>query len=349
MQTLISLLLIAATPGPGTGFALFPPERIAPVPHDPASAEIVARASRALGRPPGAIPQLHTEGTLPGHGIRDISLVAKQDQMIALDLAMAWRLTGDRRYLDATARYLDAWASIYRMSFNPIDETGFDTMIVATDLAKAGFSPALREKLAGFWRGMATGYLDAMDAGARNGTSNWQSHRVKLAAIAAFEVDDPSLIARARAAFRRQIAANVLPDGSVTDFQDRDALHYVTYDLDPLLMASAAAKAHGEDWLHWRSDTGSSLALALRWLEPFARGSRTHVEFVGSKVAFDRARAAAGDPEYAPHRWDRANAVRTFAIAALSDRSYRAMTAELVAATGRKPSAWLTLLDRSSP
>ncbi len=73
----------------------------------------------------GAIPRLHTEGTLPGKGIREISLVAKRDQPIVLDLAMAWRLTGDRAFLDQAGRYLDAWARTYQMSFNPIDETGF--------------------------------------------------------------------------------------------------------------------------------------------------------------------------------------------------------------------------------
>ena len=96
-------------------------------------AGVVQRAEAALGRPPGAIPRLHTEGTLPGKGIREISLTAKEDQPIALDLAIAWRLTGDRRFLEATGRYLENWADVYQMSFNPIDETGFDALIMATE------------------------------------------------------------------------------------------------------------------------------------------------------------------------------------------------------------------------
>ncbi|NWP10174.1 alginate lyase, partial [Escherichia coli] len=91
--------------------------------------------------------------------IREISIKAKQDQGIVIALALAWRLTGDRRYLDQTARYLENWASIYQMSFNPIDETGFDTLLLATDLTEADLPPALRTRLAGFWRKMAAGYL----------------------------------------------------------------------------------------------------------------------------------------------------------------------------------------------
>src|ERR1700754_3576317 len=116
----------------------------------PVARQVVARAEAALTRPPGAIPQLHTEGTLPGKGIREISLKAKEDQPIVLNLALAWRLTGDRAYLDQAGRYLEAWADIYQLSFNPIDETGFDTLILATDLTEADLPPALQAKLDGF-------------------------------------------------------------------------------------------------------------------------------------------------------------------------------------------------------
>jgi hypothetical protein len=39
---------------------------------------------------------------------------------------------------------------------------------------------------------MAVGYLDAMDAKPKNANTNWQSHRVKLATMAAFQTGDPS-------------------------------------------------------------------------------------------------------------------------------------------------------------
>lgn len=306
--------------------------------------EIVGRAAKALDRPPGAISQLHTEGTLPGKGIREISLVAKRDQPIVLDLALAWRLTGDRRYLDQAGRYLEAWADIYQMSFNPIDETGFDTLMLATDLTETDLPPALKAKLDGFWRRMAAGYLDAMDASPKNAATNWQSHRVKLAAMAAFQAGDSKLIKRARLAYRKQITANIQADGSVHDFHERDALHYVTYDLDPLMMAALTARAHGEDWYAWKAPAGAGLADALRWLEPYALGEKTHIEFANSKIQFDRDRAAAGQSEYAPHPWNRANAVGTYALAAQLDPHYATLRERLAAEAGRKPERWLALL-----
>jgi hypothetical protein len=305
--------------------------------------EVVTRAERALGRPPGAIPRLHTEGTLPGKGIRDISLKAKQDQPIVLDLALAWRLSGDRRFLDQAGRYLEAWADIYQMSFNPIDETGFDTLMLATDLTEADLPTQLRAKLNGFWSRMATGYLDAMNRTPKNQMTNWQSHRVKLATMAAFQSGEARLIERARAAYRAQVAANIRPDGSVFDFHERDALHYVTYDLDPLLMAAIAAGAHGQDWYGWKSPAGASLAGALRWLEPYATGEKTHIEFVNSRIAFDKERAAAGQSEYAPHPWQRGNAVNTFALAALCDPGWAGLVQRLTTETGLAPRPWIWL------
>jgi hypothetical protein len=341
-----ALALALAGPAAAQDYAILSP-RSAPAVHgNPVAREVIARADAALGRAPGAIPRLHTEGTLPGKGIRDISLKAKEDQPIVLNLALAWRLTGDRRYLDHARRYLEAWADVYQMSFNPIDETGFDTLLLATDLTEKALPPAARAKLNGFWRRMAVGYLDAMAGKPKNNLTNWQSHRVKLATMAAFQAGDPRLVARARIAFRNQISANVRPDGSVFDFGERDALHYVTYDLDPLLMAAIAAKAHGEDWYAWSAPSGASLQGALRWLEPYAQGRKTHIEFANSRIAFDRQRAAAGQAEYAPHAWDRGNAVNTYALAALCEPRYRRLAEQLARETRRRPQAWLTLYAR---
>ncbi|MDB5456911.1 MAG: alginate lyase, partial [Caulobacter sp.] len=187
------------------------------------------------------------------------------------------------------------------------------------------------------------GYLDAMDAKPRNFNTNWQSHRVKLAALAAFQTGDAKLIDRARQAFRAQISANLLADGAVYDFHERDALHYVTYDLDPLQMAALAARAHGEDWFGWRNPAGANLPAALDWLAPYATGEKVHIEFARSKIQFDRDRAAAGQKEYAPHPWDPANAVATFSLASLLDARYRPVRDGLVARLDRSPPPWMQL------
>jgi hypothetical protein len=340
----LTAALIAPAPTSASPYALIGPSA-AQRPLDAAARQrVIAQAEAAVGRPPRARADLHTEGTLPGKGIREASLYAKEDQPAVLALGLAWRATHDPRYLAAAERYLTAWATTYKPSFNPIDETGFDALILAQDLTRADLSAPSRVVLDRFWRGMAAGYLDTMDKTPRNAETNWQSHRVKLATMAAFASGDPALIDRARAAYRRQVAANIHPDGSVFDFYERDALHYVTYDLDPLLMAALAARAHGEDWYSWRSPAGASLAAAVRWLQPYALGEKTHIEFVHSRIQFDRDRAAAAQAEYAPHPWDRRNAVQTFALAAVCDPALGTVSARIAEATHGNAPPWLTLL-----
>ena len=49
------------------------------------------------------------------------------------------------------------------IAIDPIDETGFDTLLMAYDLTEADLPAATRAKVDKLWRGMAAGYLDAMD------------------------------------------------------------------------------------------------------------------------------------------------------------------------------------------
>lgn len=315
----------------------------------PAGAEVQRRAQESLERIPGPLPVVHTEGTLPGQGIREISSKAREDLPIILNTALAYRMTGDRRYLSTAERFLEAWADIYKPSFNPIDETHFDQVMLAHDLTRSDLSPKVRAKLDGFWREMAVGYLDAMDGKPRNAETNWQSHRIKLATMAAFQTGDAALIKRAAEAYDRQIATNIHADGSVFDFHERDALHYVTYDLDPLMMAALSAKAHGRDWFTRKNPAGAGLQTALDWLVPYARGDKVHQEFVNSKIQFDADRAASGQKAYQPHPWNTANAAQTFALARLLDPQYARVFDHVVSRTGRVIPLWLTLYSAGAP
>jgi hypothetical protein len=313
----------------------------------PAAVAVLERATVGLTRPPGAIPVIHTEGTLPGRGIREISGRAREDFPVALALALAYRLTGDARYARRAETYLTAWATTYRWSFNPIDETSFDTLIMATDLVDDALSPEAKARIDGFWRALSVGYLDAMDGTPINAETNWQSHRIKLATLAAYRVGDPALIARAREAYRRHVSGNILADGSVHDFHERDAIHYVTYNLDPLMTAALAAQGHGEDWFGWRNASGAGAREAVTWLLPYAEGRRTHQEFVNSRIKFDADRARVGQAGY-EGQWDRAGAVNTLRLARLMDPRFCAPSIALERATERPASVWLDWFGRSS-
>ena len=335
---------------PASAFALFGPEAENRLPANVgtvAADAVMASATVGLSRPPGAIPVIHTEGTLPGRGIREISGRAREDFPISLSLGLAYRLTGERRYAERAEVYLIAWAETYRWSFNPIDETSFDTLIMTTDLVSDALTPGGKIRIDGFWRALSVGYLNAMDGSPINAGTNWQSHRIKLATLAAYRVGDPALIERARAAYRRHVSSNIQADGSVHDFHERDAIHYVTYNLDPLMTAALAAQVHGEDWFGWRNPAGASARDAVTWLLPYAEGRLTHQEFVNSRIKFDADRARAGQPGYAG-MWDRAGAVNTLGIASLLEPGFCDPSDALAQATGRSAAVWIDWLGQAS-
>ncbi len=270
----------------------------------PIAEKILSSADAASHRAPKAIALIHVEGTLPHQGIYDQSLESLKDMEAILDLAAAYQLSEKAGYLTACQNYYDAWLTVYHPSFNPIDETRFDSFVLGYDLVGAKLEAPTQVRMKAFLRDMATGYLEGRNItmeGTR--TNNWQSHRVKLAVLAAFALGDAELISRAKAAFQKQLEVNLNADGSTIDYSERDAIHYTVYDLEPLALSALAAKAHGQDWLHLTNSKGASLEKALEWLEPFAEGKESHIEFVHSTVAFDAKRREAGVKGFSG-KWD---------------------------------------------
>jgi len=268
---------------------------------DPAPA-LIARALKQVDEPPHALAHIHTQGTLPHEGDHDASALAEHDFPRVRDAALAWRLSGDKRLLAQVDAYLAAWAGTYVPSFDPIDETKLDGLFQAYTLTAPELRPDTRAKARDLLERLARGYVERIegrtqDARARTSstwTNNWQSHRIKIVTMTAAALDDAELMATARALYLNQLAINVRPDGSVIDFYERDALHYVVFDLEPLVSAALSAKAYGTDWLTLKAVNGATLAGGLDWLRPFAMGAQTHEEFVHTTVAFDRTRAKAG-------------------------------------------------------
>lgn len=339
------LVLIFSGQVKAENYAIFSPQIVSTLPRvrsSGAAKAVLLNAEIALSRTPGPLAVVHTEGTLPGQGIREASLVARRDLPTMLDFALAYRITGQRKYLDAANRFLLAWAETYVVSLNPIDETNFDAMILAYDLTEPDLAPETRQVMDGFLRALATGYLDAMDGAPNHFYTNWQSHRIKIAALAAFQLGDQRLIERTFEDYQKHVATNVLADGTVFDFYERDAIHYVLYNVDPMMVAGLAARAHGLDWFDWKNASGTGVSSVIDWLIPYVEGARTHQEFVNSKISFDAERLAAGQTEYAGP-WRPERAVNTLALARLLDDRYALVLDTLLATTNRRPASWVTL------
>jgi len=289
----------------------------------------IQAADRQLDHAPRAMRSIHTEHTLPHQGIRDASIEAERDFPAARQLALASALSGDSRYATAASRIIGAWLDVYQPDFNPIDETNMDALLEAYDFLPDDAKAPISVAFGNFVRNLARGYLDRMP-GVHGGTAtnNWQSHRVKLATLSAYESGEAALIERARQAFVKQLNDNLLPNGEVLDFEQRDAIHYVVYDLEPLITAALAAKMHGEDWYALATRSGASLQKSLDWLAPFADGSKVHQEFLHSSVRFDYERRDAGVAGFSGE-FDPKNARNVFALAARLDTRYAALAQKL--------------------
>jgi len=309
---------------------------------DPGVKALVSNVQAHLTEPAHAVRQLHTEGTLPHEGIYDQSEDAEKDLDLLRDAALAWRATSDDRYLKLVDRLLYAWVTTYEPSFNPIDETPFEGLILAYDMTASALPVKTRNATMAFLTKLANGYITQIDAQKRplTGTfrNNWQSHRVKLIAMAAFTLDNRKMIDAAQRLYIEHINDNIAPDGTTVDFGERDALHYVTYDLQPLVTAALAARRHNRNWLNERAPGGATLAAALNWLTPYANGTKTHDEFVHSSVPFDAKRREAGMPSYSG-QWDPKNAAELYHLAARLDGRYTPVALKLAPT----PPAWLAV------
>lgn len=289
-----------------------------------------------LNSAPHPLAHVHTEGTLPHQGIRDASLQAEKDLPLMQNAALAWRAGAGEAYRSMAERYLDAWVNVYQPSFDPIDETKFDALIETYAIIQARMDASARAKAQHFLHAWANGYVAAINhaQAARKAsltwTNNWQSHRIKLVTLMATALEDSGLFAEARRLYWQQITANITPSGAVIDFYQRDALHYVVYDLEPLTRAALAAHVRGEDWYHGSpgSSKGVSLAHALDWLAPYASGQKKHMEFVHSHNAFDRKRAGAGVKGFSGY-WDAKTAANLYWMASELDPSFRALAQSL--------------------
>jgi hypothetical protein len=309
---------------------------------DPGVKALVADAQAHLNDPPHALPQLRTAHAPPHPNADDASTVAEKDFELMRNAALAWRATGDDRYLKFVDRTLAAWVKTYQPSFNPIDETRLDGLILAYDMTGSALPVATRNATIAFLRKLANGYVADIDAQTRPLNSSFsntlQSHRVKLIAMAAFTLDDRKLINVAQQLFIAQIGANIDKNGAPLDFAERDAMRDVTHDLQPLVMAALAARRHNRNWLRVKSPSGATLQGALDWLAPYATGDKTHEEFVPATAPSDPARSATGLPGFNGD-WTPQDAAELFYLAARLDARYQPIALRLTPA----PPPWLAV------
>jgi hypothetical protein len=306
-------------------------------------------ADRALNIAPNPIDTISTEGRLKGDPKKTATSNALQDMYKIYSLAIVYRVSGDKKYLQKATAYLLAWAAVNRSKGDPIDDTNLDDAIAGYDLIKSELAPSDNRQIVTWLTQVADAESNSLARRPNSATAinNWNTHRLKVIGEIAWTINNTEYQSFVVTQLKKQVAKNLYPDGSGIDFQLRDALHYHVYDLEPFLKLSIVLKrATGENYYTYTSETQSSIKKSTEWLVPYLTGEKTHGEFVHSTVRFDSLRAANHEAGYAAGTlFDPLNGLKTLALAAYFDNNYTA-TYQKVRKTGNPYPDWQLVLNK---
>lgn len=155
-------------------------------------AKLKEMADAALATTPSPIIKLQTEGKLAGDPAKVATQTALRDMHALAVLGYAYEITGEAIYAAKARAFIVAWAEVNQPTGNPIDETNLEPLLVAYDQTRDTFSREARATADAYLR-----KLIQAEWGARQSKNNWQSHRLKIAGLASYVLEDDALIARA--------------------------------------------------------------------------------------------------------------------------------------------------------
>ncbi|UKT63300.1 alginate lyase family protein [Pedobacter mucosus] len=257
----------------------------------------------ALTEQPNPIDTIRTEGLLKGNPKKERTSKALQDMYKMYALALQYRLTNDKKYLDKSVDFLKAWSRVNIPNGDPIDDTNLDKAVETYDLIKDKLKPNDKKLIEDWLANTATAEINSirMKPGRSTATNNWNAHRLKEIGEIGYALNNKTFIDWAIDNLKKHIEVNLNADGTSLDFKQRDAMHYHIYDLEPMLrLAILIDRAGGGNFYNYESNTGSSIKKSVEWLIPYVKGEKQHEEYVNTTVKFDRDRAKNNEPGFAP-------------------------------------------------
>ena len=304
-------------------------------------------AQKALIETPNPIEKILSQGLLEGNPQKIASLKAVADCYKVYSLAIVYKLYGEEKYLDKAQDYLLAWSKLNKATGDPINETKLEDMVTAYDLIRDKISSTNKAIIDAWMESIADTELNSESAKPGKGTAinNWNSHRIKMIALVAYTLHTHKYDTAITTALEKQLEINLNADGTTHDFVERDAFHYHTYDLEPLLTACIAIyRATGKDYFNYKTSNGASIKNCVDFMVPFMTGEKTHGEFVKSTVPFDVARAKNHEKGYeAGTQFDPKSGIFTLSLAAYFDPRYIAVIRQ--AAKDQSYFNWQLALD----
>jgi len=309
-------------------------------------------ANTALTEVPNPIDTIVSEGHLATDPkkIRTVKSLADLHKIYAL--AISYTVTNKEVYKTKCMEYLLAWASINKGMGNPINDTKLDPIFEAYDLLKDQIEPSYKATIETWMQQVADAEIASpryKSVNSKTLFNNWNSHRIKVVGSIAYLLNNKAYKTFTDSSLKKQILKNLYADGSGMDLEERDALHYHVYTLEPLLViASIIKRATGIDYFNFRSISGSSIKNSVDFLLPFVTGQKIHQEYVNSTVAFDKQRAANKEPGFTiGANFQPIAAVEVLSTAAYFSESYLKYVQDLLNTKSRYAN-WQTVLNAVS-
>jgi hypothetical protein len=309
------------------------------------------QANKALSEEPDPIERIASEGKLAGDPAKVKTGIAIEDFNKIYALALVYKIDNNKTCLDKATQYLLAWAKVNKSCGDPIDETKLENLIIGYDIVRNFIDPQAKKEIDSWLQSIADGEINSkyMAPGRGTAVNNWNSHRIKIIALITYTLHNTSDEKIVQNELTKHIAINLYADGSGLDFEERDALHYHVYTLEPLITAAMVIyRATGKNYFNYESEKGSSIKKSVDFLVPFVTGEKTHGEFLNSHVAFDKARAKNNEKEYQPGSlFNPLNGVHVLMEAAYFNDKYLAAIKQATSQNSpRHGSEWELVLNR---
>jgi multidrug resistance efflux pump len=249
--------------------------------------KLLNKANKSLHFSPRALEELHSSGISHVNDPRLIETrMALQDSQTSVLLALAYRLTSDEKYLQQARSILVSWGQIYKPTGHPIDETKFESMLWAYDLVQCDLSSEDNQLINGWLRGFQR-KKNKWKFSKSSHINNHKTHQLKILLMVDKLLNDEKSLTAHLVMLKEHLSNNLLNDGSSIDYEERNALHYHVYNLEPWLEIALLAP-------HFEEKVAHSYA----FLKEQLNNDNIHDQFSQSKQGADARRAEGGFSQY---------------------------------------------------
>lgn len=266
-----------------------------------------------------AVNHIEKEGKLNSDPLHSASNKALEGTESILKWAICSALATNpiaQRCFDAAHEGIIKWVDLYQPSGNPVNDHQLLRLFLAIDLIMDK-SSIKDQEIIKKWVKLFISKGDELFANLPKGftVNNWMTWRLVIRSLAANIVQDSKIILETKKLVSAHVSANLNPPLNWTpdlqcknnenesryggyDFRRRDALHYHVYNLEAWSWLAVFTPEVMDQ------QTMESVTTAFDFLRPYYLGEKTHIEFVCSKIQFDKKRTDAGQFEFQNKDWE---------------------------------------------